>query len=173
MPNRREKNTETPVVAVCGAKNAGKTTLLEKLIPALARRGLRAAVIKHDGHRFEPDREGTDTFRLLSAGAAGAAVFDGEKFQLVRYAAVTERELAALFPEADLILLEGGKSSGWPKIEIVRDESAGFVSDPAMWIALVTDGQFNVGGVPVFSPDDVEGLASFLLAYTRGEQQIP
>ncbi len=98
-----------PVVAVCGAKNVGKTTLIEGLLGAPSRRGVRVAVIKHDGHRFEPDREGTDSFRALSAGAMGAAVFDGEKFQLVKRAAVTERELAALFPEAELILLEGGK----------------------------------------------------------------
>ena len=61
------------LVAVSGVKNSGKTAFLEKLIPALGELGLRAAVIKHDGHSFLPDREGTDTFRLLSAGAAGAA----------------------------------------------------------------------------------------------------
>ena len=160
-----------PIVAVCGAKNAGKTTLIEGLLGALTRQGVRVAVIKHDGHRFEPDREGTDSFRALSAGAMGAAVFDGEKFQLVKRAAVTERELAALFPEAELILLEGGKSSEWPKLEVVRGGTA--VSDPAVRIALVTDGPFNAGGVPVFSPDDVEGLAAFLLSFTRGERQVP
>ena len=172
MPNRREGNIGTPpIVAVCGAKNAGKTSLLENLLPALVRRGLCVVVIKHDGHRFDPDREGTDTFRLLSAGAAGAAVYDGERFQAVKYAAVTERELAALFPEADLILLEGGKGSEWPKIEVLRGGSP--VSDPATRIALVTDGPCSVGGAPVFSPDDAEGLAAFLLACTRGERQVP
>jgi molybdopterin-guanine dinucleotide biosynthesis protein B len=66
------------VVAVSGIKNSGKTSLIEKLLPALTRRGLRVATVKHDGHRFEPDRPGTDSFRHLTAGAVGTAVFDGE-----------------------------------------------------------------------------------------------
>ena len=155
--------SERKIVAVCGAKNTGKTTLLEKLIPALARRGIRAAVIKHDGHRFAPDREGTDTYRMLAAGAVGAAVFDAEKFQLVRRAPVTERELADFFPEAELILLEGFKSSDWPKIEVLRDGEP--VSDSGMWIALVTEDPMVDLGVPIFSPEDIEQLADFLASY--------
>ena len=128
------------ILAVSGVKNSGKTTLLEKLIPALARRGLRTAVLKHDGHRFAADREGTDTWRLLRAGAMGAAVFDGEKFQAVKYAAVTETELAALYPEADVIFLEGFKSSAYPKIEVWRKEnSPAPVCNPATVLALATE----------------------------------
>ena len=151
------------MIAVCGAKNAGKTTLIEKLIQVLVRRGIRTAVIKHDGHSFEPDREGTDSFRALSAGAAGAAVFDAEKFQLVRCAPVTERELASFFPEADLILLEGFKDSSWPKIEVMRGGAT--VSDPGTWLALVSDDPVRDAGVPVFSRDGTEELADFLLTY--------
>ena len=151
------------IIAVCGTKNAGKTTLLEKLIPALARRWIRAAVIKHDGHRFAPDREGTDTYRMLAAGAVGAAVFDAEKFQLVRCAPVTERELADFFPEAELILLEGFKGSNGPKIEVLRGGEP--VSDPQTRLALVTDDRVRDPGVPVFSPEDIEPLADFLASY--------
>ena len=151
------------MIAVCGAKNAGKTTLIEKLIPALARRGIRTAVIKHDGHRFEPDREGTDSFRALAAGAAGAAVFDAEKFQLVRCVPVTERELASFFPEADLILLEGFKNSSRLKIEVIRGGAP--VSDPGTRLALVSDAPVPDPGVPVFSPDETEALADCLLAF--------
>ena len=108
------------VLAVSGVKNSGKTTFLTKLIPALRDLGIKTAVIKHDGHSFLPDREGTDTYRLLEAGAYGAAVFDGYKFQAVKYARVTEWDLMALYPEADLILLEGFKASPYPKLEILR-----------------------------------------------------
>ncbi len=52
------------VAAVSGVKNSGKTTFLEKLIPVLTARGYQVAVIKHDGHEFEADVEGRDTFRL-------------------------------------------------------------------------------------------------------------
>ena len=156
------------IVAICGAKNTGKTTLIEKLIPSLARRGIRTAVIKHDGHRFEPDREGTDSFRALDAGAVGAAVFDAEKFQLVRYAPADEQELASFFPEADLILLEGFGNSSRPKIEVVHGGSP--VSDPGTWIALVTEDPVRESGVPVFSPDGTEALADLLLGYITEQE---
>ena len=159
-------------VAVSGVKNAGKTTFLAALIPALKALGLKAAVVKHDGHSFLPDREGTDTFRLLEAGALGTAVFDGEKFQAVKYARVTEAELAALFPEADLILLEGFKHSPYPKIEILRRAvSREPVCDPATLLALVTDTDLRPAGVPVFSPADAAGVALLLRDWLNSMQE--
>ena len=156
------------VVAVSGIKNSGKTSLIEKLLPALTRRGLRVATVKHDGHRFEPDRPGTDSFRHLAAGAVGTAVFDGEKFQLVRRAAVDEAFLIAQFPDADLILLEGFKDSLWPKIEIVRSAvSRAPVSHPSSRLALVTDCVMEAPGCPVYGLDDTEGLADHLLRFVR------
>lgn len=151
------------IVAVSGVKNSGKTTFLAALIPELKALGLQVAVIKHDGHSFLPDREGTDTFRLLEAGAMGTAVFDGEKFQAVKYARVTERELAPLFPEADLILLEGFKHSPYPKIEILRGAvSRAPVCDPATLLALVTDTELRPTGIPVYAPEDAAGVARLL-----------
>lgn len=115
---RRE---QPPVLAVCGEKNAGKTTFLCGLIPALNRLGLRVAAIKHDGHEFEPDRPGTDSFRLLQAGAWGAAVYSHSQCQLVcRRAGLEVPQLARAFAGADLVLLEGGRQSRYPKIEVVR-----------------------------------------------------
>lgn len=159
------------IVAVCGVKNAGKTTLIVKLLPALIRRGLRVATVKHDGHRFEADRPGTDSFRHLEAGAIGSAVFDGEKYQLVRRAAVDEGFLAAQFPEADLILLEGFKHSPWPKVEIVRAAVSDHpVSHSSARLALVTDCVSDATDCPVFGLDDTEGLADLLLRTTRAGQ---
>lgn len=154
------------VLAVSGVKNSGKTTLIQALIPALGRRGVSVATVKHDGHRFEADRPGTDSCRHLSAGAMGSAVFDGEKFQLVKFAPVREQELIALFPEADLILLEGFKASAWPKIEIVRSAvSQRPVCEGESLLALVTDVAGLSVEVPVFGLNDVEKLSDFLLAW--------
>ena len=50
-----------------GEPDSGKTTLLEKLLPALRSRGLKVGIIKHDGHDFEPDVPGTDSRRLREA----------------------------------------------------------------------------------------------------------
>ena len=117
-----------PVIfAISGEKNSGKTTLIEAVLPILAERGYRVAVIKHDGHSFEPDVSGTDTRRFFDAGAIGTAIFDSEKFMLVKRQAVNERQLFEAFPDADLILIEGLKDSGYAKLRL----TAGEWMDPA------------------------------------------
>ena len=55
--------------------NAGKTTLITRLLPVLTDYGLKVATVKHDGHEFEGDVPGTDTYRHMKAGAFGTAVF--------------------------------------------------------------------------------------------------
>ena len=148
------------IAAVSGVKNSGKTTLLTKLIPVLNARGIRTAVVKHDGHSFGADREGTDTFRLFEAGAFGTAIFDGEKFQIVKQETVSEETLMGFFPEADLILLEGFKESPYPKVEIVRKgNSEQSVCDPKTLLALITDTELKVPGIPVFGLEEMEAIA--------------
>lgn len=104
------------VFAVSGYKNSGKTTLITKLIPALTKRGYRVAVIKHDGHDFESDVPGTDSYRHRQAGAYGTAVFSNKRFMVTKECQkITEQELFLAFPEADIILIEGLKNSTYPK----------------------------------------------------------
>lgn len=156
------------IIAVSGVKNSGKTTVIERLIPLLRQRGLKVATVKHDGHRFEAERPGTDSFRHLQAGAIGSAVYDGEKYQLVRYVPTDETELCASFPEADLILLEGFKDSRWPKIEIVRrGNSDAPVCRPSTYLALLTDREDLRADGPVLPLDDLEPLADRLERFVR------
>ena len=104
------------VFAVSGWKNSGKTTMITRLVPELVRRGYKVAVIKHDGHDFESDVPGTDSYRHQKAGAYGTAVFSDHRFLITKeYQGITERELFAAFPEADIILIEGLKNSPYPK----------------------------------------------------------
>ncbi len=111
------------ILAVSGVKNSGKTTLIDRMIPFFTEKGLKVAVIKHDGHEFEADVPGTDSWKHKRAGAYGTAVFSATKYVIVKEEPdVTFEMLAACFSEADLILLEGGKFSDFPKIELVRRE---------------------------------------------------
>lgn len=156
------------VVAVSGVKNSGKTTLIEAILPLLAEAGLTVAVVKHDGHSFDPDPPGTDTGRFMAAGAAGTAIFDGEKFKIVKKRPVTEDFLITQFPEADLILLEGFKYTAWPKLEVVRrGNSEAPVSDPATLLALVTDLPLEGSGTPVLPLNDPQRVARFLLRLVK------
>lgn len=148
------------VLAVSGLHNSGKTTLLEKLLPALRSRGLKVGVIKHDGHDFTPDVPGTDSYRLREAGAEGVAVYSGQRYLLTEAFRLTEQDLLALFERHgyDLVLLEGFKDSGWPKIEVVRRE----ISDtPVSFQPLAV-----VGDIPDadFGLEETQALADWLVA---------
>ena len=138
------------VLAVSGVHNSGKTTLLEKLLPVLRSRGLKVGVIKHDGHDFTPDVPGTDSYRLREAGAEGVAVYSGTRYLLTEEFRLTEQDLLAL--------LEGFKSSGWPKIEVVRSA----ISDaPVSFQPLAV-----VGDIPGadFDLNDIPALADWIEA---------
>lgn len=113
------QNVETqPVIfGIAGEKNSGKTDLMVKVIHILSERGYKVAAIKHDGHDFEADREGTDSWRHYQAGAWGTVVFSNEKFQLVKkQKGVRLKELITFFPDADVILIEGMKQACHEKI---------------------------------------------------------
>lgn len=154
----KNKTAGPAVLAVSGAHNSGKTTLLEALLPRLRARGVRTAVVKHDGHDFTPDVPGTDSFRLREAGAAGVAVFSARRYLLYEEAPVDERALIAHFAAAgyDLVLLEGFKNSLWPKIEVVR-QAAGGVSVARAPLAIVGD----VPGA-AFAADEYDRLADWI-----------
>ena len=99
------------VAAISGIKNSGKTTFLEHLVPVLRARGLRVAVIKHDGHDFTPDVPGTDSFRMRQAEADGVAVYSGHQWMVVRPQPGSLEALIGQFADCDLVLLEGQKAS--------------------------------------------------------------
>ena len=161
------------VYAVSGVKNSGKTTLITKLLPELKKRGLRVAVIKHDGHDFEPDVPGTDSWKYVQAGADGTCVFSSRKHMIIKYApAPSVEELIGAFPEADLILLEGFKYSEYPKIEVIRKgNSSESVCDPKYLLGIVTDltkEELDVNGemldIPLFGLEETERLTDYFLS---------
>ena len=69
-----EQRTKSVLSVAAPASGTGKTTFIEKLIPLLAQRGVRTAVIKSDSHGFDLDTEGKDTARFAAAGAEAVAV---------------------------------------------------------------------------------------------------
>lgn len=72
------------VLSVVAKSGTGKTTLLEKLIAELKRRGYRVGALKHDAHRFDIDREGKDSWRLTQAGADTMMISSPAKVAMVK-----------------------------------------------------------------------------------------
>lgn len=154
-----------PIIAVCGIKNSGKTTLLAHLIPRLAAAGIKVGVIKHDGHDFVPDVPGTDSFRLREAGTAAVAVYSADRYMVT--AGWREFDAPFLldhFRDMDLVLWEGGKHSGYPKIEVIRKAvSDRPASDPGGRLAVCSDLPLCDAGCPVFGLEEYDGLARLVL----------
>ena len=72
--------TTPKVLGIAGWSGAGKTTLLTRLIPELARRGLRIATIKHAHHEFDVDTPGKDSWEHRQAGASEVLVSSARRW---------------------------------------------------------------------------------------------
>ena len=144
------------VLAVSGSAGSGKTALLAALLPVLKSRGLKVGVIREADDLRLP----AETDRLHEAGAEGVAVFTAGRYLLTEQFRLNEQDLLALFERHgyDLVLLEGFKSSGWPKIGVVRSA----ISDaPASFQPLAV-----VGDIPGadFDLNDIPALADWIEA---------
>ncbi|HET8679786.1 MAG TPA: molybdopterin-guanine dinucleotide biosynthesis protein B, partial [bacterium] len=157
------------VLGVVGARGAGKTALIERLIPALARRGITAAFVKHHAHQQTLDISGTDTSR---AGAAGAlrTVLAGPGGITVRTAADYDPALAEVLAHvggADLIMVEGYSQSGIPAILVHRAEVESDRMPPLGPVIAVAGDPGAEGSGRHFAWDAVDGLADFLIDHFR------
>jgi molybdopterin-guanine dinucleotide biosynthesis protein B len=154
-----------PLVCIVGRSDSGKTTLIEKLLPALIRLGLRVGTIKHDVHGFDIDRPGKDSYRHKQAGAATTIISSPAKMAMVRDTDhdLTLDELRPYFHGLDLVLTEGYKRETKPKVEIYRPEAhpEPLCRDDENLVALVSDVDIDLG-VPKFGLDDADSLAAFL-----------
>lgn len=163
----------TPVIAVSGVKNSGKTTLITGILPLLKKQGLRIAVIKHDGHDFSPDVPDTDSYRIRHAGARSVAVYSDHRYMITEEMEnVSPEELTRRFQEADLILLEGGKNNTFPKLEVVRGAvSNTFACAQDSLIGLCTDANLRLRGrtLPI---DDYAGIVELLMEYLRKQSSL-
>lgn len=155
-----------PIISIVGKSDSGKTTLIEKLLPELTRRGYRIATVKHDMHGFEVDREGKDSWRHKQAGAHTVVISSPQKLALIRD---VEKDLTLdeirgrWIKDVDLILSEGYKRDVQPKIEIFRKEKHKklLCTKRDNLIAIVSNQKFRVG-VPCFDLEDMRGLANFI-----------
>lgn len=156
-----------PVMAFSAWSGTGKTTLIEKLVVEFKHRGLRVAVIKHDGHRFEIDRPGKDSWRFTQAGADVTIISSEEKTAYMEQGTLTLPQLLDMVTNVDLILVEGYKNQKLPRIGIARKATGkGFTGEPEQFVALVSDEPVEAS-LPHFGLEDIVEIADFILEETR------
>lgn len=163
---RRGRSASPPIVAVSGASGSGKTRLLARLIPALARRGFAVAVVKHTRHAHPFDRPGKDTEVFRRAGAVAAAIEGPDAMALFRPPAGGLRALARLLPAVDLVLAEGFREEGVPRIEVHRrGVSREFLCARDRRVLAVVGEDAPPRDVPLFPADgSEEAIADLLLS---------
>lgn len=112
------------VFGIAGHSGMGKTTLLEKLIPELTRRGLRVSLIKHSHKDIEIDRPGKDSYRLREAGCSEVLLMGKSRWALMHEqrhdTEPTFEYLLSRMQACDLVLVEGFKQETFPKLEVYR-----------------------------------------------------
>ncbi|MFC1816057.1 molybdopterin-guanine dinucleotide biosynthesis protein B [Thermodesulfobacteriota bacterium] len=153
-----------PIISVVGKSEAGKTTLIEKLIPKLKKRGYRIGIIKHAFHEFEFDKQGKDSWRHKTAGAETVIVSSPGTIVMVKDSHDEALDvLSTYFQDVDLVLTEGFKKENKPQIEIFRKNrhKAPLSMGNRNLIAFVTDSELDLN-VPKFGLDDVEELADLI-----------
>ena len=71
------------LIGLAGWSGAGKTTLMTRLIPELARRGIGVSTLKHAHHAFDIDQPGKDSYAHRSAGAHQVLVASARRWALM------------------------------------------------------------------------------------------
>lgn len=153
-----------PVFAFAAYSGTGKTTVIEKIVRELKAKGLRVAVIKHDGHRFEIDHEGKDSWRFAHAGADITIISSQEKTAYIEQRSLSLWQLIDMVHDVDLILVEGYKNETLPQIGIARRATGkGFTADLSRFMAIITDMEEVETTLPRFAFEDIQGVTEFIM----------
>jgi len=168
------------ILGIVGWKNSGKTTLVSRLLPALAAQGFGVSTLKHAHHEFDVDQPGKDSYIHRQAGAHEVLITSARRWVLMHEARdEPEAELGHLLRRlspVDVVLVEGFKRHSHPKIEVHRRNGTGepaplLCRDDPDVIALVTDEEVGEVPVPKFRSDELDRLVAFLLPALRLAQE--
>jgi len=150
-------------IAIVGPSNSGKTELICRLLEWFTAHKLRVAVLKHSHHQQLGD-DGKDTCRYRQAGGRLVALAAPGLLQITRSGPEEPSLpmiLAELAPAADLILVEGYKTSDLPKVGLAPPEAAAKLPDYPRLVAWVSAWPLPTD-LPVFNPRQVAELGRFI-----------
>jgi molybdopterin-guanine dinucleotide biosynthesis protein B len=177
------------VIGFAGFSGSGKTTLATQVVGILRGRGVRVAVVKHDGHGHYKEAEGSDSAQYIVAGAQQVVVVSpGAVVTYEARVGMTLDEQLGRMVDCDVVLVEGFKGGTHAKIAVFRDaEQAEVLERLANVVAIVAPPKAAaeaLGGtveagvkatveeavkdaavVPIFAPDDVKGVADFVFRF--------
>jgi molybdopterin-guanine dinucleotide biosynthesis protein MobB len=151
------------IINIVGIGRAsGKTSLVEFLTKKLRQRGYKVSTVKHISSGFDTVQK--DTWRHLDAGALSVVAATPEEVISIKKIQNPSLEvtLGEIPKETDIVIVEGFKSSKYPKViasqtiknaeTLLKDVEATFaISGPVVARSRKT----LLQGVPILSPDEL------------------
>jgi molybdopterin-guanine dinucleotide biosynthesis protein B len=152
---------------------AEKSELVRRLVVELTGRGLRVSTIKRVSDAVDLEKPGSGTWKHRAAGAEEVMVASASRFALMREMPkdTDEPDVASLLARmapVDIVLLDGFRRSGCPKMEVVESgqDRPRFASNDPMVLAVTSE-------VPVTAPvprlplSDIGVLGDFVMAHAK------
>jgi molybdopterin-guanine dinucleotide biosynthesis protein B len=164
------------VLGIAGWSGAGKTTLIEAVLPILRAAGLVVSTVKHAHHGAELDRPGKDSWRHRQAGAHEVMVAAPGRWALMHEVATGSSgeewglpDLLARMGPADLVLVEGFRRGPIAKLEVYRPA----VGKPPLWpdwpdvAAVTSDAVLPECNLPVLPLGNPGVVATWMVAFVH------
>ncbi len=157
------------VVGIVGRQGSGKTTLIERLIPAIKARGLSVSTIKHTHHHhFELEPPGKDSYRHRLAGASEVIIASDAGWARIASSAepASLQILLAQLRPVDVVLVEGFKQLEWlRRVEVFRGAGEPLALEDLSIAAIAVPAGVEVRAyhgmkLPL---DDTEAVLNFIL----------
>jgi molybdopterin-guanine dinucleotide biosynthesis protein B len=159
------------LIGLAGWSGAGKTTLMTRLIPELAARGVGVSTLKHAHHAFDIDQPGKDSYAHRSAGARQVLVASANRWALLSELRgapePTLQDLLRRLDPVDLVIVEGFKRDAHPKIEVHRAANGKpwiHPEDPHI-AAIASDAAPPRPHLPHAHLDDIVAVTDLVLAH--------
>jgi molybdopterin-guanine dinucleotide biosynthesis protein MobB len=150
---------------------AEKSELVRRLVVELTGRGLRVSTIKRVSDAVDLERAGSGTWKHRVAGAEEVMVASASRFALMREMPKDTQEpdvgdLLARMAPVDIVLLDGFRRSGYPKMEVVQTGQGGAVFAPDDPMVLAVTSEASVAApVPRMPLSDISALGDFVMAH--------
>ena len=159
------------VFAISGLSGTGKTTLLERLVHELVRRGYSVATLKSTQEDVS-EPEGTDTWKHQRAGAK-TTVLLGPQSTIIRHG--HRMPLREIFADSDFdfLLVEGMKRSKIPKCWCLGRSKLEIKQLPSETIAAVAwDQPTGTAEIPIIQEGELSTLTDIIEKHAVELDQI-
>jgi molybdopterin-guanine dinucleotide biosynthesis protein MobB len=153
------------LMGIVGRKDAGKTTLTERLVRHLTAQGLAVSTLKRTHHAIDLEVPGTDSHRHRVAGARQTVLSSDARTAILEEGPLDLAALLTRLAPCDVVLAEGWKRGTHARMEAWRPETGRqpLAADDPTILAVAASGPCDVAQ-PVLALDDIDAIAAFVMA---------